>query len=119
MKSNSKEFTTIDQYISSFPQDVQKILEKIRKVIKEIAPDATEKISYKMPTFELNNTYLVYFGAFKNHIGLYPATTANLSDALLKHKTATGTFQFKLDDPIPYELIKEFVEFRLSEILTK
>ena len=72
MLTQKKQFGTIDEYIKTFPEDVQRILEKIRQTIKKAAPAAEEAISYQIPTFKLNGTYLVYFAAFKNHIGLYP-----------------------------------------------
>lgn len=94
-------FGSIDEYISQFPAETQEKLIMIRKVIKESAPDAVEKISYQMPTFALHGN-LVYFAAFKNHIGFYPAPV-----------------QFPLGKPLPYELISRIVKFRVAENIKK
>lgn len=113
-------YETIDDYISTFSPDIQEILSKIRKVIKEAAPDAKEKISYQMPTFALHGN-LVHFAAFKNHIGFYP--TPNGIDAfreeLSVHKGAKGSIQFPLNQPMPYELISKIVKFRVAEDIKK
>jgi uncharacterized protein YdhG (YjbR/CyaY superfamily) len=107
---------TIDKYISSFPKEIQIILEKIRQTIKEAAPEATETISYQMPTFRLNGN-LVHFAAFKNHIGFYPTPSGitKFKKELDKYKNAKGSVQFPIDKEIPYELIKKIVEFRIIE----
>jgi uncharacterized protein YdhG (YjbR/CyaY superfamily) len=113
-------YETIDDYISTFSPDIQEILSKIRKVIKEAAPDAKEKISYQMPTFALHGN-LVHFAAFKNHIGFYP--TPNGIDAfreeLSVYKGAKGSIQFPLNQPMPYELISKIVKFRVAENIKK
>ncbi|WP_339291374.1 DUF1801 domain-containing protein [Paenibacillus sp. FSL E2-0201] len=113
-------YETIDDYISTFSPDIQEILSKIRKVIKEAAPDAKEKISYQMPTFALHGN-LVHFAAFKNHIGFYP--TPNGIDAfreeLSVYKGAKGSIQFPLNQPMPYELISKIVKFRVAEDIKK
>ncbi len=107
---------TIDEYISIYPGNIQKILEKIRKTIKEVAPEATEKISWGIPTFYLNKN-LVHFAAYKKHIGFYPNPSGieNFKDDLSKYKTSKGTVQFQYDEPIPYDLIRKIVEFRVQE----
>lgn len=107
---------TIDEYISQFPKNIQKNLEKIRTTIQEAAPEASEKISYGMPTFYLNGN-LVHFAAFKKHIGFYPAPSGieNFKDKLEEYKTSKGTIQFPFDKKIPYELISEIVKFRAKE----
>lgn len=117
MDTTKKELTSVDEYIKSFPQDVQTILQRIRDVIKETAPDATETISYKMPTFKLNGTYLVYFAAWKTHIGFYatPAGNEAFREELSPYKGAKGSIQFPLDQPIPYDLIKKIVMFRMED----
>ena len=106
----------IDEYIAMFPKDVQKILENLRQVIRETAPDAEETIDYGIPTFKLNGN-LVHFAAFKNHIGFYP--TPSGIDAFKKelspYKQSKGTVQFPLDKPIPVVLVKEIVKFRIKE----
>ncbi|MBP9716457.1 MAG: DUF1801 domain-containing protein [Candidatus Levybacteria bacterium] len=113
-----KAYKSIDEYISTFPKETQVILEKIRKTIKEEAPNATEKISYGMPTFYLNGN-LVHFAAFKNHIGFFPAPSGinQFEKELLKYKTGKGTLQFSYDEEIPFDLIKKVVKFRVEESL--
>lgn len=112
--------TTTDEYIDTFPRDVQSLLKKVRSTIKSAAPDLTEGISYRIPTFYLNGKYLVYFAGFKNHISVYPATTTAVEKAgLSDYKVAKGTLRFPLDKPIPYDKIKKFVENRLAEELEK
>jgi uncharacterized protein YdhG (YjbR/CyaY superfamily) len=110
----------IDEYIGSFPNDVQKILEKVRDTIKKAAPDAKEKISYSMPAFEQNGI-VVYFAAFKNHIGLYalPSGHEAFKEELSKYKTGKGSVQFPLKKPIPFDLITKIVKFRVKENLEK
>jgi uncharacterized protein YdhG (YjbR/CyaY superfamily) len=109
---------TIDEYIANFPQDIQEILEKIRTVIKDAAPNAEEKISYQMPTFFLNGN-LVHFAAFKKHIGLYPTPSGveEFQQELSPYLKAKGSIQFPLDKPIPYDLIGKITAFRVLENL--
>ena len=116
-----KQITTIDEYINVFPADVQKILEKVKQTIQKAAPDATETISYQMPTFKLNGRNLVHFAAWKNHIGFYPTPsgTAAFKKELSAYKNAKGSVQFPIHEPIPYDLIKKIVAFRKKEILEK
>lgn len=106
---------SIDQYISSFPKDVQQILEQIRLTIRELAPDAGETISYGIPTFKLNGP-LVYFAAFKNHIGFYALPSGNeaFRKQLQKYKTGKGSIQFPLSEPMPFKLIEQIVKFRVK-----
>lgn len=108
---------TIDAYIAAFPQDVQAILEQIRRTIREAAPDAQETISYGMPTFTLNGRYLIYFAAYKKHIGLYPAPlgVAEFHEAVSWYGAGKGTMKFPLDQPMPLDLIRSVVRFRLKE----
>lgn len=112
--------TLVDEYISGQSSDVQEKLESIRNVIFEAAPDAKEKISYGMPAYDFNGI-LVYFAAFKNHIGFYPASNGieYFKDKIKKYKTSKGTIQFPLNKPIPLDLVKEIVQFRLSENISK
>ncbi len=112
--------STIDEYIGLFPDDVQNILQEIRQVIKSTAPDATEKISYQMPTFYLKGN-LVHFAAFKNHIGFYPVPSGieKFKEELSQYKGGKGSVQFPLDKPMPYDLIKRIVLFRVEENLSK
>ncbi|HEX2847893.1 MAG TPA: DUF1801 domain-containing protein [Chitinophagaceae bacterium] len=106
---------SIDEYISRFPKHVQTILEEVRTVIKETAPDAEETIKYDMPTFTLNGN-LVYFAAFKNHIGFYPAPTNDetFSKDLSPYKTGKGSVQFPLDQPMPHQLIRKIVKWQIG-----
>lgn len=109
--------TTIDEYILQFPVEVQAILQTLRKLVKDISPEAEEKMSYQMPTYYLKGN-LVHFAAYKNHIGFYP-TPAGIDafkDELSDYKSAKGSVQFPIDKPIPFELIKRIVEFRVSEM---
>ena len=108
---------TIDEYIAAFPPDVQEILEEIRKTIRNAAPDAQEAISYQIPTFTLNGRYLVYFAAYKHHIGVYPVPTGNtaLSEESSGYVAGKGTARFPLDQPIPLDVIRKIVQFRLQE----
>jgi uncharacterized protein YdhG (YjbR/CyaY superfamily) len=118
--SHKNDFKTIDEYIASFPKDIQHLMERLRKAIKEEAPQATETINYQMPTFKLNGN-LVHFAAYKNHIGFYPAPSAieAFKDKLSSYKTSKGAIQFPLDKSLPIDLIKEMVRYRIRENLAK
>jgi uncharacterized protein YdhG (YjbR/CyaY superfamily) len=120
MKSNKVGFVSIDEYIATFPEEIQKILEELRATIKASAPDAEEKISYQMPTFALKGN-LVHFAAFKNHIGFYPVPTGieKFKKELSVYEGAKGSVRFPLDRPIPYDLISKIVKFRVQENLKK
>jgi uncharacterized protein YdhG (YjbR/CyaY superfamily) len=111
-------FQTIDEYIKQYPEDIQIILKKIRSVIKDAAPDASEKISYQMPTFYLHGN-LVHFAAFKTHIGFYPVPSGieKFKEELSQYKGGKGSVQFPLDQPIPYDLIRRITLFRVKENL--
>ena len=111
-------FQTIDEYIQSFPADVQEILEKMRQTIQRAAPEAHGAISYQMPTFKLNGN-LVHFAAFKNHISFYPVPSGieAFKKELSPHIKGKGTVQFPFNKPIPYELVRKVVEFRVKENL--
>lgn len=113
-------FKTIDEYISQYSDSIQIILKKIRQVIKESSPNSLEKISYQMPTFYLNEN-LVHFAAYKKHIGFYPTPSAidAFKNELLPYKFAKGSIQFPIDKPIPYDLIKRIVEYRVDEVNNK
>jgi uncharacterized protein YdhG (YjbR/CyaY superfamily) len=110
----------IDKYIARFPEEVQSILEKIRKTIRESAPNAEEIMNYGIPTFTLEGN-LVHFAGFKNHIGFYPAPSGieKFKKQLSKYEGAKGSVQFPLDQPIPYELIAKIVAFRVKENVAK
>ena len=115
-----KHYTTIDDYIAASPENTRAMLEKIRQIIRENAPNAEETISYGMPSFKLNGN-LVYFAAFKNHIGFYPVPSGieAFRDELAPFIAGKGTLQFPLDKPIPYDIIKKVVVFRVKENLAK
>ncbi len=110
--------TTIEAYIGTFPADVQTVLETIRRTIGAAAPDAVEAIAYGMPAYKLGGKPLVYFGGFKNHIGLYATPTghAAFADELSKYKQGKGSVQFPLDEPMPLDLITRIVQFRVNEL---
>src|SRR6266478_1728774 len=120
MRTQQKTARTVDEYISRFPSQVQEILEKLRKTISKAAPKAQETISYQMPAFTLEGS-LVYFAAFKNHIGLYPRPTAikKFKRELSPYEGAKGTVRFPLDKPIPLALISKIVKFRVKENLER
>jgi uncharacterized protein YdhG (YjbR/CyaY superfamily) len=113
MKSD---FHTVDQYIDTFPDEIRPILEKIRNIILASAPSASEGFSYGMPSYKLNKKPLVYFAAFKNHIGFYATPTGHgqFATELSKYKQGKGSVQFPLDD-VPYDLIERMVRFRAAE----
>ena len=115
-----KHFKTIDEYFSYFPDNVKIVLQEMRKVIREAAPEAKELISYNIPAFEQNGI-LVWFAAFKNHIGFYPKMSGieAFKKELSDYEIAKGTVRFPLDKPIPLELVKRIVKYRLKENLTK
>lgn len=107
----------IEKYILQFPEDVQDILRKIRALVKGNAPNAEELMAYSMPAYKTNKRPLVYFAAFKNHIGFYatPSGHSEFQDELSKYKQGKGSVQFPLDKPIPYALIEKIVKFRVEE----
>jgi len=111
---------TIDEYIAGFAPDMQAILEKIRMTIRKAAPGAEETISYQMPTFTLKGN-LVHFAAFKKHIGFYPVPTGieHFKNELSVYEGGKGSVRFPLDRPIPFDLIRRIVEFRVQENLAK
>lgn len=106
----------IETYIAQFPEDVQQILTNIRAVIRETAPNAVESISYGMPAYKTNKKPLVYFAGYKNHIGVYatPAGHERFSEELSAYKQGKGSVQFPLSQPIPYNLIKRIVAFKVE-----
>ncbi len=120
MVSRWKQSGSIDEYISSFPENIQAILRELRRVIHEAAPEAQETISYRMPAFKQNGI-LVYFAAFKHHIGFYPTATGvqAFKAELSPYVTSKGAIQFPLDKPIPFKLVEKMVKFRVKENLGK
>jgi len=117
MKTN---FASIDEYIETFPKETQQILKKIRTTIRAAAPDAEEKISYQMPTFYLNGN-LIHFAGYKTHIGIYPTPsgTAAFKKEISRYQGGKGSIRLPIDEPMPYDLIKRIVKFRVAENLKK
>jgi uncharacterized protein YdhG (YjbR/CyaY superfamily) len=125
-------YQSIDEYIGTFPDDIQSRLESMRQIIKSVIPGAIETISYQIPTFKINNKNIVYFSAYKKHIGLYPGSSAiehfkeelsqykssaieHFKEELSQYKWSKAAVQFPLDNPIPSELVKKIVIFRARE----
>ncbi|MHA3788096.1 iron chaperone [Flavobacterium hauense] len=110
----------INEYIAAFSPEVQQLLEQVRTAIQKAAPDATEAISYAMPTFKLNGN-LVHFAAFTNHIGFYALPSGNeaFRKELSTYKTGKGSIQFPFDKPLPLDLITKIVHFRIRENMQK
>ena len=111
---------SIDQYISTYPENVRAILEKLRRTIRESAPGAEETISYGIPTFKLNGN-LVHFGAYEKHVGFYPTPSGIVAfkKELSKYMISKGTARFPIDEPVPYNLIRKIVKFRVKENLRR
>jgi len=120
VESKTGSHASIDEYIALFPKDIQKKLEELRATIKAAAPDAKEKISYQMPTFDLYGN-LVHFAAHKNHIGFYPTPSGidAFKNELSVYEGAKGSVQFPLDKPLPLKLIRKIVKFRVAENVEK
>src|SRR3989344_1351045 len=115
------DFQSVDNYIKTYPKDVQALLERVRQTIRKAAPSATEAISYQMPTFKLNGKNLVHFAAFKNHIGFYPIPSGieSFKKEMSPYKQGKGSVQFPIEEPLPLALITEIVKFRVKENLNK
>ena len=120
MATSNKQYKTMDEYIAQFPKNVRDVLEELRQVIKESAPNAEETIDYGIPTFKFNGN-LVHFAAFKNHIGFYPTPSGieAFKKELTTFKQSKGTVQFPLDKPIPFDLVKRIVKFRVKANASK
>ncbi len=120
MKTGESAPGSVDAYIAGFPPDVREVLEKIRLTIRKAAPEAEEKISYMMPAF-VQDGPLVYFAAFKSHIGFFPTSTGigKFKDELAAYGTSKGTVRFPLGRPVPYGLIARIVKFRVKENRTR
>ena len=120
MNTAKKQFKTIDEYISNFPKNIQEILKKLRHIISKTAPQAEETINYQIPTFKLNGN-LVHFAAYKAHIGFYPTSSGieKFKNELSIYENSKGSAKFLLKNPIPYDLIKKIVKYRVKEELEK
>ena len=108
---------TIDEYIAAFPAETQAVLRDMRTLIRASAPDATETISYSIPTFDLNGRHLVHFAGYERHIGFYPIPSGieAFKDEFKPYKQGKGSIQFPLGQPLPKDLIRRVVEFRVAE----
>lgn len=115
------DFKSVDEYIKTFPLEIQKLMDKVRKIIIKNAPTAVESIAYGMPAYKTNGKPLVYFAGYKNHIGFYATPTghAEFANELINYKQGKGSVQFPLNKPIPFELIGRIVRFRVEENLSK
>lgn len=115
-----QKFDSVDEYIASFPDDTAHVLQQVRQIIREYAPEAEELISYNMPAYRFNGV-LVYFAGYKNHIGFYglPSGNAAIEEELSAYKQGRGSVQFPLSQPIPVDLIKKIVACRIQENLSK
>jgi uncharacterized protein YdhG (YjbR/CyaY superfamily) len=109
---------SIDEYLAEFPPDTRRVLGEVREAIRATAPGATETISYAIPTFDLNGRHLVHFAGFKSHVGFYPTSSgiAAFQDELDSYKSSKGSVQFPLDRPMPFDLIRRIVRFRVEEV---
>ena len=114
--------TAIDAYIAGFPEPARTALEQVRKIVRDAVPTATETIKYDMPTFVLNGNNLVHFAGYKQHVGFYPAPMADdpaFTDMLAGYKTGRGSIQFPLASPIPENLVRRIVEWRIGRLENK
>ena len=120
MEQHKGGFRSIDEYIATFPEDIQALLEAVRATIKASAPAAEERMSYQMPAFALNGN-LVYFAALKHHIGFYPTASGieAFKDEVSMYESTKGAVKFPIGQPLPLELISKIVQFRVTENLKK
>jgi len=114
-----KGFTSIDEYIAACPEQAQGYVQKIRETIQAVVPDAKERISYQIACFELNGKKLVHFAGWKNHVSMYPTPegTETFNKAIAKYAGGKGTTKFALDKPLPLNLIRQIVKFRVADNL--
>jgi uncharacterized protein YdhG (YjbR/CyaY superfamily) len=118
MKSKSN---SMDEYIDTFPEDMQTILKQVRKTIKAAAPEAGERISYGIPTFTLNGKYLIYFAGWKHHISIYPIPIGDdaFNQEIAPYVSGKGTLKFPIDKPMPLKLITKIVKLKVAESLSR
>jgi uncharacterized protein YdhG (YjbR/CyaY superfamily) len=110
--------TTVSEYIAKTPPKARKALKQLRTAIKAAAPGITERISYRIPTFELEGRYVLYIAAFKEHVSVYPVTRgmmAKYGDAIASYRAGKGTLRFSLDEPIPVGLVAKLAKVRVQE----
>ena len=117
--SSKKGFTSIDEYIAACPEESQKYLKQIRKLIHSLVPDAKEKISYQIACFELNSRNLIHFAGWKKHVSLYPVPAGSeaFNKEIAKHADGKGTVKFPLDKPLPIKLVEKAIKYRLADHL--
>ena len=113
----TSKINSIDEYIETFPEDVQTLLQQVRRTIQASAPKAGEKISYGIPTFTLNGKYLIYFAGWKRHISIYPIPTGDdaFSEEVAPYISGKGTLKFPIDRPLPLKLIAKIVKLKVAE----
>jgi uncharacterized protein YdhG (YjbR/CyaY superfamily) len=113
----TNKINSIDEYIDTFPEDVQPILKRVRRTIKAAAPQAGEKISYGIPTFTLNGKYLIYFAGWKHHISIYPIPVGDdaFNQEVAPYIAGKGTLKFTIDKPVPLKLITKIVKLKVAE----
>lgn len=119
MKGNKAGLRTIDEYIATFPEEMQELLERVRSAIHTTAPEAREKISYKIPAFELDGKNLVYFAGWNKHISIYPIPTGDdaFHAAISPYVSGKGTLKFPVNKPLPLDLIRKVVQHRVAETI--
>ncbi len=110
---------TVDEYIAEFPEETRRALEEVRAVIREAAPDAVETMSYAIPTFDLKGRHLVHFAGYARHVGFYPGADgiAAFAGELTRFKSAKGSVQFPLDEPLPLDLVRRVTAYRVDRVL--
>jgi uncharacterized protein YdhG (YjbR/CyaY superfamily) len=110
--------TTIDEYMAEFPPATRAVLREVRGIIAKAAPGATETISYAIPTFDLGGKHLIHFAGYAGHVGVYPGASgiAAFRDELTAYKSGKGSVRFPLSEPMPADLIRRMVEFRIAEV---
>jgi uncharacterized protein YdhG (YjbR/CyaY superfamily) len=115
--ANRSTAKSIDEYIAEFPPETRKVLEELRALVRASAPGATETISYAIPTFDLDRRHLVHFAGYERHVGFYPTGSgiAAFAEELEPYKSGKGSVQFPLGEPLPTDLIRRIVEFRVAE----
>ena len=116
--ANRSTANSVDEYIGAFPPETQTVLRELRALIKELAPEATETISYAIPTFDLNGKHLCHFAAFKSHLSFFPTGSGAdaFADELKAYKGGRGTVQFPYGKPLPADLIRRMVAYRVEQV---
>jgi uncharacterized protein YdhG (YjbR/CyaY superfamily) len=117
----TNKINSMDEYIATFPEDVQTLLKQVRKTIKTAAPEAGERISYGIPTFTLNDKYLIYFAGWKSHISIYPIPVGDeaFNQEISQYVAGKGTLKFPIDKPLPLKLITKIVKLKVAESSTR